>query len=121
MRHMDDETCENLLYGELANGARARGRSTLHYKDTCKRDMRDVKLNINAWQSLAEDGRAWKSAARSGVEGAEADRIEQLVQKRAKRKESSSSSTAAGFVCSACSRDCHFRIGLHSHTRKRYT
>ena len=70
---------------------------------------------------LAEDRRAWKSAVRSGVEGTEADRMEQLVQKRAKRKESTSSSTATGFVCSTCSRDCHSRICLHSHTRKCYT
>ncbi len=44
------------LYDELTNGARARGRPTLHYKDTCKRDMRGI--NINAWESLAEDCRA---------------------------------------------------------------
>ncbi len=47
--------------------------------------------------------------------------MEQLVQKRAKQKESISSSTATEFVCSTCSRDCHSRIGLHSHTRKFYT
>ncbi len=51
---------------------------------TCKRDMGDAKININAWESLTEDRKAWKSAVRSGVEGDEADRMEQLVQKRAK-------------------------------------
>ena len=43
--------------------------------------MGDAKININAWESLTEDRKAWKSAVRSGVEGDEADRMEQLVQK----------------------------------------
>ncbi len=47
--------------------------------------------------------------------------MEQPVRKRAKQKESSPSSTAIGFVCSTCSRDCHYCIGLQSHTRKWYT
>ena len=85
---MDDgRILKDLFYGEFANCARARGRPTLRYKDTCKRDMRDAKMNINAWEGPAEDRRTWKSAVRSGVEGAEADRMEQLVPKSAKRKE----------------------------------
>ncbi len=40
-------TSPDLLYSKLANGARAWGRPTLRYKDTCKRDMRDVNININ--------------------------------------------------------------------------
>ncbi len=105
---MDDGRIpKDVLYGELANGARARGRPTLRYKDTYKRVMRDAKININAWEGLPEDRRTWKSAVQSGVEETEADRMEQLVQKRAKRKEISSSSTATGFVCCTCSRDCH--------------
>ena len=71
VRRMNDGCIPNdLLYSELANGARARGRPTLRYKDTCKRDMRDANINISTWESLAEDHRAWKSAIRTGVEGA---------------------------------------------------
>ncbi len=83
--------------------------------------MRDAKININAWESLAENHRACKSTVRSRVELAEAGRMEELVQKRAKCKASSSTSTAPGFVCSACSGDCHSCISIHSHTRKCYT
>ncbi len=38
-----DDSCipKDLLYSELASGAKARGRPTLCYKDICKRDMRD--------------------------------------------------------------------------------
>ncbi len=64
--------------------------------------MRDAIVNVNTWESLAEDCRAWKSAVLSNIVGAEADHMEQLVQKRAKLKGSSSSLTATEFVCSAC-------------------
>ncbi len=60
--------------------------------------MRDAKININSWESLTEDSKAWKSAVWSRVEGAESDRMEQLLQKRTKRKETSSSSNVTGFV-----------------------
>ncbi len=92
MHHMDVGCIpKDLLNGELTNVPRVRGHPTLCYKDACKCDMRDAKINITAWERLAEDCRAWTSAVRSWAEGAEADRMEQLVQKKVKRKEGSSS------------------------------
>ena len=68
VRRMDDGRIpKDLLYSELANDARARGCPILRYKDTCKCDMRDAKININTWENLTEDRRACKSAVRSGV------------------------------------------------------
>lgn len=119
IRRMDDGRIpKDLLYGELAEGARSRGRPSLRYKDTCKRDLKAASIDIDSWESLAEDRGAWRSAIHSGIKQAETVRIETQKQKRAQRKSSSADPPASAFICPSCSRDCHSRIGLHSHSRR---
>ena len=119
VRRMDDGRIpKDLLYGELADGARSRGRPSLRFKDSCKRDMRSAGIDIETWERLAEDRGAWKSAVQGGVEQAEAERSNRAKQRRAERKASSTDPAASVFVCPTCSRDCHSRIGLHSHGRR---
>ena len=120
VRRMDDSRIpKDLLYGELADGARSRGRPSLRYKDSCKRDLKGSGIDLETWESLAENRGAWRSAVRSGVERAEEEHTTILQQKRAERKaRSTQDTTASPFICPTCSRDCHSRIGLYSHQRK---
>ena len=119
VRRMDDGRIpKDLLYGELAGGARPRGRPALRFKDTCKRDLRSAGINTETWESLAGDRGAWRAAAHGGVVLAETERTERAEQRRAKRQASSTALAATPHVCPSCSRDCHSRIGLHSHSRK---
>ena len=106
---MDDSRIpKDLLYGELVDGARSRGRPSLRYKDSCKRDLKGAGMDLETWESLAKNRGAWRSAVRIRVEKAEEERTTTLQQKRAKRKaKSTQDTTASPFICPTCSRDCH--------------
>ena len=105
---------KDLLYGELVEGYRKTGRPKLRFKDS-KRDMIKCSIDPNTWECQAEDRSAWRVAVRQGTTCAEAERNETAAQKRARRKQSSQQPSA--FKCPNCGRDCHSRIGLHSHSR----
>ena len=46
---------KDLLYGELAEGSRPVARPRLPYKDICKRDMKLSGIDVNKWESYADD------------------------------------------------------------------
>ena len=82
-----------LLYGELRQGQRPRGRPKKRFKD-------------------------WRSLTRQDQEVFETNRCDYLTSARERRKGSTSSlSTSATFQCPYCPRVCASRIGLSSHTR----
>ena len=107
---------KDLLYGELASGKRKTGRPRLRYKDVCMRDMRAARISTSDWEEKAEDRSTWRTAVRKGVKTAEENRMEESINKRAKRKAEKIGPTE--HVCKGCKKDCHSRIGLLSHTRK---
>ena len=118
-RMADGRIPKDLLYGELSRGARSRGRPRLRFKDTCKRDLKSASIDIQSWESLAESRDSWRAAVHCGTKQAEQDRTDHLKEKRAARKRSCSIDQAATFhTCRLCGKDCHSRIGLHSHTRR---
>ena len=121
VRRMDDGRIpKDLLYGQLAEGSRSRGRPLLRFKDTCKRDMKSAGIEVQTWEALAESRDSWRTAVNSGTVQAESARNEHQRQKRAARKSRTSSTNVPNtpFACSRCNRDCHSRIGLHSHSRR---
>ena len=118
-RMADGRIPKDLLYGELSRGARSRGRPRLRFKDTCKRDLKSASIDIQSWESLAESWDSWRAAVHCGTKQAKQDRTDHLKEKRAARKRSCSIDQAATFhTCRLCGKDCHSRIGLHSHTRR---
>ena len=56
-----------LLYGELAEGERKRGRPCLHFKDVCKRDMALAHIPIDTWNETAADRTDWRTAVKIGT------------------------------------------------------
>ncbi|GAA6101903.1 uncharacterized protein LOC116952123 [Tachysurus ichikawai] len=101
---------KDLQYGELPEGARLTGRPRLRYKEVCKKDMKMANINVNNWESYADDRPAQK---------AEKVRNTNLAKKRARRKANQQQpQQASAFTCSKCNRDCHSRIGLFSHSRR---
>ena len=107
---------KDLLYGELVEGRRKAGRPKLRLKDACKRDMIKCSIDPDTWERQAEDRSAWRAAVRQGTVRAEAERIETATKKRARRKQRAQ--LASVYKCPNCGRDCHSRIGLHSHSRR---
>ena len=112
---------KDLLYGELEEGKRPRGRPLQCYRNVCKRDLRDCNIDVTDWETLAEDREAWRNLLEEGLSDFESRMREDGEEKRQKRKERLSVGQhiqSSVFVCNLCGRDCHSRIGLYNHNRK---
>ena len=104
-----------MLFSELASGTRTPGRPLLRFKDVCKSDLKATNIGTEHWQSYSRDRENWRSLIKTGVKDAENSRITHQKDKRERRKNQQMHPTT--FICPTCSRDCHSRIGLHSHSR----
>ena len=110
---------KDLLYGELAEGSRHAGRPKLHFKDVCKRDMKRCNIDSNSWESIADDRPSWRQTVKQGAKFAEEALTTPALDKRSRRKERGKyPQLPTPFSCTKCGRDCHSRVGLHSHSRK---
>ena len=94
-------------------------RPKLRFRDVCKRDLKSCNIDTDTWEATAEDRSAWRSAVGRAIEEGERRWTMQMQDKRDRRKAShrrlQQNST---FCCAVCGRDCHSRIGLHSHMKK---
>jgi hypothetical protein len=61
---------------------------------------------------------SWKATVQSGTKHAEQNLIDCMKQKRVVRKFSSADQMVMTHTCSFCFKNCHSRIGLHSHARR---
>lgn len=123
VRRMEDGRIpKDLLYGELATGARNRGRPQLRFKDVCMRDMKACNIQPRTWEEVASSRTQWKRHVSEGLMEGELALRELNSQKRARRKASQSNTSSDKeqpvFTCSGCSRACGSRIGLYSHQRR---
>ena len=110
---------KDMLYGELREGSRRTGRPQLRFKDVCKRDLKLAAIDLNSWEATAENRLMWKATVTNGVKRAEEARTSQLADKRTRRKARAASVSApTAHICTNCSRDCHSRVGLFSHSRR---
>ena len=81
----DERISKDVLYGELASGARCVGRPALWLSDACKRDIKSAQTSIELWESAAADGNNWLQAVQSGMRKAEERRDELWTEKRRRR------------------------------------
>jgi hypothetical protein len=113
-----DRLPREILYGEQSDGARKAGRPLLRYKDTIKRDLKAVKIDVNSWEDTAANRVAWRHQIKTQVMVAEENNRATAESKRTARKLSTTTALPkTDHVCSKCQRDCHSRIELLSHTR----
>ena len=87
----DGHIPKDILYGELAVGRRTTDRPHLRYKDVCIRDMKAVDIDTMSWEGLAADRTEWRSALKQHLETGEEKLMAAAADKRARRKEGSSS------------------------------
>ena len=113
-----DRLSRKILYGELRESVRHMGRPLLCYKDIIKRDLRSALIDTSAWEDIAKHQDTWPQSVKAGLSKVEANARVHATCKRAARKERAASvCDSIRHVCATCNRDCHSRIGLHSHTR----
>ena len=67
----DGRIPKDMLYGELATGARPVGGSTLRFKDFCKRDLKAGNINTAGWEAAAADRCRWRLAVKAGIQTCE--------------------------------------------------
>ena len=118
-RMQDGRIPKDILYGQLETGKRVQGRPQLRYKDVCKRDMKALNMSVDCWEDLAQDRSCWRQTVKRSTRRGEQQLQIASDERRARRKNSHQTSPATSvFTCSHCGRDCHSRIGLHSHSRR---
>nr|KAG5703610.1 hypothetical protein BaRGS_000995 [Batillaria attramentaria] len=111
---------KDMLYGELREG------SSPHRKDhssalkmSANATMKLADIDPSTWEGAAEDRQLWRVSVSEGVKRAETARDDQLADRRARRKARAASVSApTPYICTKCSRDCHSRVGLYSHSRR---
>ena len=77
-RMSDGRIPKDILYGELEEGNRPRGRPKLRFIDVCKRDLKALSVEEVSWEQTALDRSAWKKSIKMGrpIESAEARRVD---------------------------------------------
>jgi len=121
---MDDGRIpKDLLYGELVVGKRSQGRPMQCFRNVCKKDLRDCKIDTQSWEPLADDRDLWKRTVKQGVTFFEGNQRKEAEEKRMRRKEKATASQShpprnSDYLCNLCGRDCGAFIGLHNHRRK---
>ena len=119
VRRMSDSRIPKvLLYCELSNGSRARGRPKLRYKDVIKNDMKQTGIDIGTWEEISFDRPNWRPTLARHLKTGEEKLRETWEKRRQKMKAITDTSKAAAFTCNNCGRTCLSRIGLHSHSRR---
>ena len=113
-----DRLSREILYGELRESVRRVGRPMLRYKDVIKRDLRSALIDTSELVEIAKHRDTWRQSVKAGVSKAEANaRVQDTCKRAARRERAASARDSTRHVCATCNRDCHSRIGLHSHTR----
>ena len=117
---MDDSRIpKQVLYGELSEGSRTRGRPKLRFKDQCKTTLKELTIDEKEWEVVARDRSEWRYVVQSGARDYEVARTAHARESRQKRKERQASGVYAPTLhnCVHCGRSCRARIGLISHER----
>ena len=85
-RMADRRIPKDLLYGELATGARSRGQPKLRFKDVCKRDMKACNINTETWEASADDRTTWKQLVSQGLDSGEKAFVPQMMAQEQKEQ-----------------------------------
>ena len=103
-----------LLYGSESWTTYA-GQEKRTCKDTCKRDMIEIGLDVENRETLAADRGRWRINCSACLDEGELRIRKEAMARRERRKAALNAPPASVFVCSGCSRVCSSRIGLFSH------
>ena len=91
----------------------------LRFKNACKRDFQPLGTNTDSCEVTATDRDAWRHIVKRGLWQYEETQWVNAEEKRLHKKTVCLASRPANTVnFSKCGRDCHSRIGLHSHNRR---
>ena len=78
---------KDLLFGELTKGKRPQARHKQCFRNVCRKDLRDCGIEVNDWETLADNRPKWKLAITNGVSSYEATMRKEADERRIRRKE----------------------------------
>ena len=64
LRMPTDRLPRQVLYSQLPDGQRSRGRPRLRYKDTIKRNLKKRDIDTNLWKSMALQRDVWRDTVK---------------------------------------------------------
>ena len=119
-RMNDDRLPKQVMYGELADGKRKRGRPVLRYKDVCKSSLQRCGIAINSWEEKAQKRDGWREAITCGTSSLDTNLKKNQEDKRKKRKERPVTQhySRVSLTCTFCGRCFSANIGRISHERR---
>ena len=106
---------KQVLFGELANGTRQRGRPKLRFKDTPKNVTRHRGM-LPGWGDTALDRIKWRVKVFEGAAACEEMRITYRKKARLRRKEPTQAAPT-GLVGHIGNKPCKGNAGLQMHLR----
>jgi len=109
-----------MLYGELAEGKRAKHKPKLRFKDCLKTSLEQANIGTDNWEDSAEHRATWRKMIYEGANNFETKRVHRAKVRRAARKGNTADfdlSEESIFPCSSCGRLCLSKAGLKSHMR----
>ena len=77
LRMGNEQIPKSMLYSELVNGTRKRGRPTLRFKDVCKRDLKCLNVGTDKWEELANYRDKWRSSVYKSLK----ERVKQFFER----------------------------------------
>ena len=105
-------------------GKRPQGRPKQCFRNVCRKDLRDCKIDVEHWESLADNRDTWKCVVEAGISDFEADHRKDAEEKRQRRKDKATSGSSypsvaplSSFSCPYCSYVFKAQTGLYSHLR----
>ena len=83
--------------------------------------MKSAEITDDLWEAAAANRSDWRRVIRTGVKRAEAKREQLWHDKRERQRARATSvpSLPTAYICRNCDRNCHSRIELYSHSRRR--
>ena len=120
IRMEDDRLPKQILYGELAIGARRAGGQRKRHKDHVKTVLKKFEIPPDSLETYAADRPGWRAKCHEGAKKCEKKVNERMRLRRQRRHRLQNQNVApenGGFPCNICGRVCLSRIGLQSHIK----
>ena len=73
---------KKLLFEELASGKRSRVGQKKRFKDILKTSLKKFNVDVDNWETLAQERDIWWSIIVDGVVTSESDRVKEVENKR---------------------------------------
>ena len=120
VRMEDFRLPKQMFYGELTTGKRPQHKPRKRFKDVIKDNLKALELDVDDWESSAENRAAWRKSIKEGCENFEQKRVEHATLKRALRKQEENELTAdvvRDLKCETCGRILLSRAGYVNHLK----